>query len=489
MKYKDILRQRLWVKVMGALVPMLVLCIGIIIGINLYNQNRLIQSQTRQACESLAGVIESSSFDALAVGNNNEVRKQFSRLKEQAAGIEVSIFDFNGDITFSSEPAMAHRGIRSLLANSRASEAVTQMLKDGKAPSGSFEEVIRQKSYLSLIQPILNAENCRHCHGGSRKVLGGIHIRTSTQATLSEALRARNQGILVGFAGLMIMALAIYGLFHKMVNQPVKTILDLAGRMRRGDFTQAAPVKATDEISHLCARMNLVNESLCGMIRGIFDASQSVASAASQQAASIEETSASLEELSAMTRMNTDNAVMAENLMHDSSAKVHQVNKIMTELNGSMASISESSAEISKIASTIEGIAFQTNLLALNAAVEAARAGEAGAGFAVVADEVRSLAMRTAAEARNTSELIGLAAANIHHGSALAVRTVEAFKGLLESADKASALMGEISGSSREQSSGISQINEAVREMNTAIQQNAATADQLTATIGAFKFK
>jgi methyl-accepting chemotaxis protein len=483
------IQKRLWIKVMVALVPMLMLCISLIIGINLYNQNRLIRSQTRQTCESLAATIESSSFDALAVGNNNEVRKQFSRLKEQATGIEVSIFDFNGDITFASEPAMAHQGIRSLLSNDQASEAVTQMLKDGKEPAGSFEELIQQKSYLSLIRPILNAEKCQHCHGSSRKILGGIHIRTSTQATLSEALRARNQGILVGFAGLMILALAIYGLFHKMVNQPVQTILDLAGKMRQGDFTHAAPVKAQDEISHLCARMNLVNESLCSMIRGIFDASQSVATAASQQAAAIEETSASLEELSAMTQMNTDNAIMAENLMRDSSAKVHQVNQIMTELNGSMANISQSSEEISKIASTIEGIAFQTNLLALNAAVEAARAGEAGAGFAVVAEEVRNLAMRTAAAARNTSELIELSVGNVHHGSALAGRTVEAFKGLSKSADKVSALMGEISGSSREQSSGIMQINAAVREMNTSIQQNAATADQLASSVGAFKFQ
>lgn len=474
---------------MLALVPMLMLCIGLIIGINLFNQNRIIRSQTQQSCENLAAVIESSSFDALAVGNNNEVRKQFSRLSEQAAGIDASIFDFNGDITFASDATMVHQSIRTRVSNKQALDAVTQMLQDGKEPSGSFEENINKQSYLSLIRPILNAKNCQHCHGSSRKVLGGIHIRTSTQATLVEAERARNQGILVGVAGLMILALAIFGLFHKMVNQPVKSILDLAGKMRQGDFTQAALVKATDEISHLCARMNLVNESLCNMIREIFDASQNVASAASQQAASIEQTSASLEELASMTKTNADHAVMAENLMRDSSDKVHQVDQIMSELNGSMVSISQSSEEISKIASTIEGIAFQTNLLALNAAVEAARAGEAGAGFAVVAEEVRNLAMRTGAAARHTSELIGLSVGNIHHGSALAGRTVEAFKDLSQSAAKVTSLMSDIATASREQSSGISQINHAVHEMDTAIQQNAATAEQLTSAIGAFKFQ
>ncbi len=183
MKFLASFQKRLWIKVMVALVPMLMLCIGLIIGINIYNQNRLIRSQTQQACESLAATIESSSFDALAVGNNNEVRKQFSRLKEQAAGIDVSIFDFNGDITFASDAAMVHQGIRSLLSNNQASAAVDQMLKDGSAPAGSFEEIIQQKSYLSLIRPILNAENCHHCHGSSRKILGASSSGPPTLAS------------------------------------------------------------------------------------------------------------------------------------------------------------------------------------------------------------------------------------------------------------------------------------------------------------------
>jgi methyl-accepting chemotaxis protein len=489
MKFQAYFQKRLWIKVMLAIAPILMLCIGLIIGINLFNQNRLIRGQTQQACESLAAVIESSVFDALAVGNNNEVRKQFIRLKEQAAGIEVSIFDFNGDITFASDPAMARQGISSILSNSRALAAVTKMLQDGKTPPESFEEVIRQKSFQSLIQPILNVESCHHCHGSSRKVLGGIHIRTSTQAALSAAQKARNQGILVGFTGLMILILAIFGLFNKMVNKPINRVLDLSGKMRQGDFTCIVPVKAKDEISHLCNRINLVNENLCSMIGEIFAASQSVASSASQQAASIEETSASLEELASMTKSNSNHVMMAEDLMRESSARVQQVNKIMTELAGSMTGISQSSEKISEIVNAIEGIAFQTNLLALNAAVEAARAGEAGAGFAVVADEVRNLAMRAAEAAKNTSDLIGHAAGNIHLGSALVGKTVEAFKGLSECSARISALMNEISNASIEQTSGISQINEVVNQMNITIQQNAATAEELSSSIGSFKFQ
>lgn len=196
-----------------------------------------------------------------------------------------------------------------------------------------------------------------------------------------------------------------------------------------------------------------------------------------------------LEELASTTKSNSKHIMMAEDLMHESSARVQQVNRIMTELDGAMTGISQSSDEISEIVNTIEGITFQTNLLALNAAVEAARAGEAGAGFAVVADEVRNLAMRASEAAKNTSGLIGHAAENIHHGSALVGKTVEAFKGLSESSARISALMSEISNASMEQSSGIAQINEVLHQMNSTIQQNAATAAQLSASIGSFKFQ
>ncbi|MCF6248152.1 MAG: methyl-accepting chemotaxis protein [Desulfobacula sp.] len=210
----------------------------------------------------------------------------------------------------------------------------------------------------------------------------------------------------------------------------------------------------------------------------VSSSSQSLAEGSSEQAASIEETSASMEEMAAMTAKNAENAGHADNLMNDANQIITTANDSMGQLTNSMEDISKASEETSKIIKTIDEIAFQTNLLALNAAVEAARAGEAGAGFAVVADEVRNLAMRAADAAKDTAQLIEGTVKKVNEGSDLVSTTNEAFIKVAESSGKVGGLVSEISEASKEQSSGIEQVNTAITEMDKVVQQNAANAEE-----------
>lgn len=207
-------------------------------------------------------------------------------------------------------------------------------------------------------------------------------------------------------------------------------------------------------------------------------AGQSLAEGAANQAASIEETTSSIEKMSSMTKKNTENAKQADRLMTDANQVVNKANDSMGKLLKAMEDISKSSIETSKIIKTIDEIAFQTNLLALNAAVEAARAGEAGAGFAVVADEVRNLAMRASDAANSTAELIENTVKKIGDGSDLVSITNEAFEKVARSTETVGELVAQISKASGEQSYGIAQVTDAIAEMNTIIQQNAANAEE-----------
>jgi len=237
-------------------------------------------------------------------------------------------------------------------------------------------------------------------------------------------------------------------------------------------------VGITKAIKAIILGLTEASEQVASASGQVSTSSQSLAEGASEQAAGIEETSSSLEELSSMTHQNAQNAGQANEIMTETSRVVDDANSSMGELTSQMKEISDASEETQKIIKTIDEIAFQTNLLALNAAVEAARAGEAGAGFAVVADEVRNLAMRAAEAAKNTSSLIEGSVTKITNGTQLVQKTNEAFVRVEGSARKAGELVNEIASASKEQSTGLDQINKAVAEMDKVTQQNASGAEE-----------
>lgn len=209
--------------------------------------------------------------------------------------------------------------------------------------------------------------------------------------------------------------------------------------------------------------------------------SQTIASGASQQAASIEETSASMEELLAMTKRNAENSDRANHLSREARSAADQGVASIKQMNTSMQSLQTATAEMEKIIKTIDDIAFQTNLLALNAAVEAARAGESGAGFAVVADEVRELSKRSAAAARETKEKISTALTGTNECVALSAQTTTLLDRIATHARSLEAIATEVAGASKEQTHGLDQINQAVTQLDSVTQHNAAASEECAA--------
>ena len=154
----------------------------------------------------------------------------------------------------------------------------------------------------------------------------------------------------------------------------------------------------------------------------------------------------------------------------------------MNQIDASIAAIKKASDETAEIIKTIDDIAFQTNLLALNAAVEAARAGEAGKGFAVVAEEVRNLAQRSAQAAKVTAEKIKNSQDLADRGVKVSHDVATLLEAIRTNAVQAAGLVREISTASQEQSTGMSQMNQAMIELDKVTQINAAGAEEFSAT-------
>lgn len=277
----------------------------------------------------------------------------------------------------------------------------------------------------------------------------------------------------------LIVAFFITRGILKSVNALKSAATDYWGK---GDLTYRMSFISKDELGDAAQVFNTFMDKIQGVISdvkisasGLSDAanqvstaSQDLSSGSSEQAASVEETSSSLEEMSATVNQNADNAKQTESMATTASVQAEEGGKQVAETVEAMKEIAE------KIG-IIEDIAYQTNLLALNAAIEAARAGEHGKGFAVVASEVRKLAGRSETAAGEISSLA-------KNSVSVAEGAGKLLEEIVPSIKKTADLVQEISASSEEQASGISEVNGAMGQLDTVTQNNAALAEELSAT-------
>ncbi len=200
-----------------------------------------------------------------------------------------------------------------------------------------------------------------------------------------------------------------------------------------------------------------------------------------QQAASLEETAAALDEITANITSSSRRTEEARSIVAKANASASQSGLVVTNAVTAMGRIEQSSNQISNIIGVIDEIAFQTNLLALNAGVEAARAGDAGRGFAVVAQEVRELAQRSAKAAREIKDLIRNSTAEVENGVKLVSETGDVLKTIEAYVVTINQHMDAIATSTREQSTGLAEVNAAVNEMDQVTQKNAAMVEETNA--------
>ena len=213
----------------------------------------------------------------------------------------------------------------------------------------------------------------------------------------------------------------------------------------------------------------------------IREASDSLAKRTEQQAAAVEETAAALEQITQTVNDSAKRAVEAGQLVARTKGGAERSGVVVKDAIEAMGQIENSSKEISNIIGVIDDIAFQTNLLALNAGVEAARAGEAGKGFAVVAQEVRELAQRSAKAAKEIKALINTSSDQVKAGVQLVGETGKALQQIVTEVQDIDRNVVAIVEASREQSTGLAEINKAVNAMDQNTQQNAAMVEESTA--------
>ncbi|MCO6438231.1 MAG: DUF3365 domain-containing protein [Phycisphaerae bacterium] len=342
-----------------------------------------------------------------------------------------------------------------------------------------YYEIDKERNAIRYFRPVKLTQDCMLCHGDPKM---SAEYWGNDQGLDPTGTRMENWK--VG---------EIHGAFE-IVQSLDEADAQIAASMRKAGLMVAVLIIAGSGLFFVILTRKVIrpmNAVVCSMREGaeqVDDASQQVSSAAQQvaegateQASSLEETSAALQELSSKTRDNADKSEQANRIADQAREAARNSDQVMAQLTTAMDGIDSSSSQISKIIKVIEEIAFQTNLLALNAAVEAARAGDHGKGFAVVAGEVRNLALRAAQAARETTTLIDASVQNAKQGTAVASAVGESLTTISSDVARIADLLDAINRGSREQASGVEQINTAVSQMNGVTQQNAAGAEESAA--------
>jgi methyl-accepting chemotaxis protein len=354
----------------------------------------------------------------------------------------------------------------SMIAREAAETEIAQQREE--AERRRIEQVAREKAAGEEIAALVNKVADGDLTGRiSESGKDGFFLSTSQELNRLAATLQTMAGELAEVMGAMAqgdVTRSVRGEYHGVFGQLKSSANGMAERLRE-----------------FAGRLTQTTQSVKAASTEISTGSQNLASRTESQAASIEETAASMHEVTTTVKQNADNAQAANQLAVAARDTAEKGGNVVADAVKAVTQIEESARKISDIVGLIDEIAFQTNLLALNASVEAARAGEAGKGFAVVAQEVRALAQRSANASKDIKALITDSNAQVKTGATLVNQTGGSLTDIVNAIKKVSDIVAEIAAASREQATGLDQINTAVGSMDEMTQRNAALVEETTA--------
>ncbi|NIF79422.1 PAS domain-containing protein [Paraburkholderia sp. Cy-641] len=376
-----------------------------------------------------------------------------------------------------------------------AAEALYKDFREGKAGKRRFHKGLIVRTGLMGWTSILQTMPVRWRIRSTLLALVPLLIAGVWALGLSGAA-------LGSFAGIAALASALASwCLEAQISRPLEQMRKQALRVASGESQSVVHMNRVDEIGmtlrtigQLGLMFRWLIDDVSGQVLNVQTASNEIAqgnhdlSARTEQAATnVQETATSMTQMTATVKSNAETATQANQLSGSASEAAARGGQAVSEVVTTMNEITDSSKRIADIIGVIDGIAFQTNILALNAAVEAARAGEQGRGFAVVAAEVRALAQRSASAAKEIKNLISASVEKVESGSRLVDDAGKTMDEIVVQVKRVSDLIAEISSATLEQSSGITQVSQAVGDLDHITQQNAALVEQSAAASESLK--
>lgn len=261
-RLSDFIRKSLGNKIMATIIVSISLVMGVEIVLDLYFGKK----DTIQLMETLSMDLAASTYSGIkypmSVGDSAAVEQVLTDIREKMEGIEVFICDTNQLITWSTHRDKIYTNITNTITNAGPLAALKTLLKSGESPKESFETEIDGKRHIIIIEPILNEEDCFHCHGSSRKVIGGMIVKTNVERALSTVTAAKNRTIFTTILALLAIIGISYAMIEKFISRRVQRLADGVKKVAAGDLDFEIQARSSDEIGELARSFNAMTHEL-----------------------------------------------------------------------------------------------------------------------------------------------------------------------------------------------------------------------------------
>jgi PAS domain S-box-containing protein len=247
----NFIRKRLSRTVLSVLTVCVTIVMIVVIYMTTSNQTKIMLKEMERSTEDIAQTLYASIEHPMSVGDSESIEKELLSIKEKRKDTELFICDFDLDIVYATDKKKLNNNIQKYIKNKNALNEFQKIMETGGHYPFFFEENTAHGKYLIHMHPILNQKECFHCHGSSRKVLGGMVVSINTDKTYAAAASARNRTILMSIFGICAIVALLYGMLTKLVRHPVETLARKSKKFAEGDMSVSMDVKTEDEIGVL----------------------------------------------------------------------------------------------------------------------------------------------------------------------------------------------------------------------------------------------
>ncbi len=262
----ELIKKRLGYKIMLAMLVIILMVLLAEIYMRIYfgtkDRLEIATSISRELADSIYAGIK----NPMELGDSEAIRRELSDIREKMKDVEVFICDFDEEVIYSTHSDKLKTKLSDSIRNASISQTLAETLKSGIEPAFQprkpLEDIVNGRRHLMVIRPILNEKDCYHCHGSTRKVLGGIVVRLDAERTYAQVVAQRNRTILIVVILIPVAIVLIYFMVNRLVRRPIESLAEKAKRFAEGDMAVVVDVKTDDEIGILGKTFNYMVESV-----------------------------------------------------------------------------------------------------------------------------------------------------------------------------------------------------------------------------------